>query len=66
MEKEPHFRDRQRSSNLERRICSWHTFSSKDNTWSAGCQTLPPTDHALFFKTLNAKQKDFNYVLVDI
>jgi len=39
-----------------------------NNTWSAGCQTLPPDEHARFFATLkkwNPQQKDFFYVFVD-
>lgn len=39
------------------------------NTWSAGCQTLPPHEHAAFFKTLNSKkpkQSDYSYVLVEM
>lgn len=44
------------------------TAGPRANTWSAGCQTLPPQEHARFFATLrrwNAQQKDFYYVLVD-
>lgn len=37
-----------------------------NNTWSAGCQTLPPAQHTKFFKTLRKKQKDFTYVLVNV
>ncbi|WP_076070873.1 glycoside hydrolase family protein [Sphingomonas montana] len=38
------------------------------NTWSMGCQTLPPTEHARFFATLRRwapQQRSFYYVLVD-
>lgn len=38
------------------------------NTWSSGCQTLPPDEHARFFGTLrrwNPQQKEFLYVIVD-
>jgi hypothetical protein len=38
------------------------------NTWSAGCQTLPPGEHARFFATLRKwapRQQNFLYVLVD-
>lgn len=38
----------------------------KDNTWSAGCQTLPPTDHSSFFKTIHKKQTEYYYVLVNL
>ena len=36
-----------------------------DNTWSAGCQTLPPIEHARFFRTLK-KQSNYYYVLVTL
>ncbi|HEX8446828.1 MAG TPA: glycoside hydrolase family protein [Sphingomonas sp.] len=38
------------------------------NTWSMGCQTLPPVEHARFFATLRKwapQQRSFYYVLVD-
>jgi hypothetical protein len=38
------------------------------NTWSMGCQTLPPSEHARFFATLRKwapQQQNFLYVLVD-
>jgi N-acetylmuramidase/LysM domain len=35
-----------------------------DNTWSAGCQTLPPAEHDRFFSTLGG-QNSLNYVLVN-
>ncbi len=38
------------------------------NTWSEGCQTLPPDEHARFFaalKRLAPQQRQFSYVLVD-
>jgi len=38
----------------------------KDNTWSAGCQTLPPEEHKKFFKQLDKKQKEYYYVLVNM
>jgi hypothetical protein len=34
------------------------------NTWSAGCQTLPPKEHARLFGLLKHTQKMFYYVLV--
>ena len=41
----------------------------RTNTWSAGCQTLPPAQHTDFFKTLGdkkPKQTDYYYVLVEM
>jgi hypothetical protein len=38
----------------------------KSNTWSAGCQTLPPEEHKKFFKGLDKKQKEYYYVLVNV
>lgn len=38
------------------------------NTWSMGCQTLPPEQHRAFFAALNgqaADQRHFSYVLLD-
>jgi hypothetical protein len=37
----------------------------KNNTWSAGCQTLPPAEHTKFFQTLK-KQDVYYYVLVNV
>jgi hypothetical protein len=36
-----------------------------DNTWSAGCQTLPPDEHARFFSCLG-NQNNLSYVLVNV
>lgn len=38
----------------------------KENTWSAGCQTLPPQEHKNFFKELDKKQNEYYYVLVNV
>ena len=37
-----------------------------NNTWSAGCQTLPPQEHTGFFSKIRKTQKDFYYVLVTL
>jgi hypothetical protein len=37
-----------------------------NNTWSAGCQTLPPDEHKRLFANLSSKQKDYYYVLVTL
>lgn len=40
----------------------------RTNTWSEGCQTLPPDEHHRFFATLERlapNQQHFHYVLVD-
>lgn len=38
------------------------------NSWSAGCQTLPPAGHTKFFAMLKKKPKqaEYNYVLVEM
>jgi len=38
----------------------------ENNTWSAGCQTLPPDQHKRLFANLSKKQKDYYYVLVTL
>ncbi len=41
-------------------------YGGEKNTWSAGCQTLPPAEHKRFFHALKRPQPHYYYVLVTV